>query len=118
MVGGGSSSASPTTARYEIVEVGRVLGPSDVGVPPGETSGTADVSAIALPDGRVRVYFGRFGTAPLDGLTFDSETDTGLVGTEPSLVRLGDGSLFSTTASIRPAPDRQSTSRRFTSTVC
>jgi hypothetical protein len=35
-----------------------VLGPSEIGAPPRADTGTADVSAIALPDGRIRLYFG------------------------------------------------------------
>lgn len=53
--GDGLSRSQTGTARHTLVEVGRVLGPSDVGVLPGETTGTADVSAIALPDGRIRI---------------------------------------------------------------
>ena len=37
---------------------GRILGPSDVSQPAGDNYGTADVTSIELPDGRIRLYFG------------------------------------------------------------
>lgn len=73
---------------------------------PGAPSITGDAdhpTAVANPDGSITLIYDGFVDLAVtheqiatsqDGLTFDSESDTGLVGTEPSLVRLGDGSLF------------------------
>jgi hypothetical protein len=59
---GGGGGTGPTTqvAPYIFTEVGRVLGPSDIGQAPGEKTGTADPSAVELPDKRIRLYFGLF----------------------------------------------------------
>src|SRR5438132_9625347 len=62
---GDSSSAAPTSlAPYTFAEIGRVLGPSDIGVPARDNTGTSDVSAIELPDGRIRIYFHRITNGP------------------------------------------------------
>ena len=54
----GTSTSTPTAAPYAFVESGQVLGPREIGAPPRADTGTADVSAIGLPDGRIRLYFG------------------------------------------------------------
>jgi hypothetical protein len=62
--GDGSSGAPSSLVPYTFVEVGRVLGPSDIGVPARDNTGTSDVSAIELPDGRIRIYFHRITNGP------------------------------------------------------
>jgi hypothetical protein len=46
-----------TAARYALDSMGQILDATSVGQTPASDFGTSDVSAIELPDGRIRVYF-------------------------------------------------------------
>lgn len=54
-----SSLSQPVSAAGDttFTRVKQVLGAADVGQTPGDDYGTADVSALTLPDGRIRLYF-------------------------------------------------------------
>jgi hypothetical protein len=59
-VTGGSSIKVRLAVPFTFTETGLVLGPTDIGQPPGDLTGTADVSAVELPDKRIRLYFSTF----------------------------------------------------------
>lgn len=76
------ASESALAADTTFTRVKQVLGAVDVGQTPGDDYGTADVTAITLPDGRIRLYFAiingpaihDLGSAiSTDGLTFTRE---------------------------------------------
>ena len=90
---GDSSAGAPNSrALYTFVEIGRVLGPSDIGVPARDNTGTSDVSAIELPDGRIRIYFHRITNGP-DSVVLASAISS-------------DGVHFSIEPGIREPADR------------
>lgn len=75
---------SPSSAATDqtFARVKQVLGAADVGQTPGDDYGTADVTALTLPDGRIRLYFAIINGPAIhdlasaissDGLTFTRE---------------------------------------------
>jgi hypothetical protein len=55
-------AVAPAAERYKLDTIATtVLGPASIGQQPNDSTGTADASAVELPDKRIRVYFGRFG---------------------------------------------------------
>lgn len=52
--------AAVQNPMWEFTELGRVLGPADVGVPNGsDLNGVSDQSVVVLPDGQIRLYFNK-----------------------------------------------------------
>jgi hypothetical protein len=54
---------SSVSTVYSFVQTGEVLGPTSIGLPASPNNGVSDPSAIELPNGDIRVYYGTFGLA-------------------------------------------------------
>jgi hypothetical protein len=95
------TSGSQAANSYTFVANGQVLGPSNVGLSAGVASGqgTADVSAIILPNGQTRLYYGiitnssaEVGSAiSSDGINFAVEAGNRVAGSSPFVYPLPSG---------------------------